>query len=85
MIFEMRQIDALYYIDGWTWNSSYLIGYMYTKARNEKRAFTRWLRNNGVTFKTNSTRIEYDGHADIYEITDRRTHEPLFAAIPIKG
>ena len=81
MRFEIRQIDSLYDGDGWTWNSSYLLTTFQTKAKNEKRAFVRALNNYGIAFKKNRTRIEFDG--DIYEITDRKTKEPLFAAIPM--
>lgn len=81
--FEIREIDALNYgEDGWTWNTSYHAGDMETGAKNERRAFTRWLKNRkGITFKANRTLIEYDG--DVYTIIDRKTKEPLFAAIPL--
>lgn len=80
--FEIREIDAWNYVeDGWIWNTSYHIGDMITSANNEKRAFTKWLKNHhGITFKLNRTLIEYDG--DVYTIIDRKTKEPLFAAIP---
>ena len=80
MKYEVRQIDAWNSPDGWTWNESYRVGEFRTKARNEKRAFVRFLNRHGIVFKKNRTRIEYDG--DIYEIQDRKTREPLFAAIP---
>lgn len=81
--FEIRGIDAFNYgADGWTWNTSYHVGDMETSAKNKKRAFTRWLKNRkGITFKPNRTLIEYDG--DVYTIIDRKTKEPLFAAIPL--
>lgn len=79
--FEIREIDAWMYDDEWTWNTSYYLGDMETSAKNEKRAFTRWLKNHrGITFKCSRTLIEYDG--DVYTIIDRKTKEPLFAAIP---
>ena len=80
MKYEIRQIDSLYDGDTWTWNSSYLLTTFQTKAKNEKRAFVNALKKYGIAFKKNRTRIEYDG--DIYEITDRKTGEPLFAMIP---
>lgn len=81
MKFEIRQLDCYMYDDDWTWNTSYLLGTMETKAQNEKRAFTSWMKNHaGITFKPNRTLIEYDG--DAYTIIDRKTKEPLFAAIP---
>ena len=80
--FEIREIDALNYgeEEGWIWNTSYHMGDMVTSAKNEKRAFTSWMKNHaGITFKPNRTLIEYDG--DVYTIIDRKTKEPLFAAI----
>ena len=81
--FEIRQIDAWYYgeDEGWIWNTSYLMGEMQTKAQNERRAFTAWLKRHlGISFKNNRTLIEHDG--DCYTIIDRKTKEPLFIAIP---
>ena len=81
--FEIRQIDALNYgeDEGWIWNTSYNMGEMVTKAKDEKKAFTAWMKRHlGISFKSNRTLIEYDG--DVYTIIDRKTKEPLFAAIP---
>ena len=81
--FEIREIDALNYgeDEGWIWNTSYHIGEMTTKAKDEKKAFTAWMKRHlGISFKPNRTLIEYDG--DVYTIIDRKTKEPLFAAIP---
>ena len=81
--FEIRQIDALNYgeDEGWIWNTSYNMGEMVTKAKDEKKAFTAWMKRHlGISFKPNRTLIEYDG--DVYTIIDRKTKEPLFAAIP---
>ena len=81
--FEIREIDAWNYgeEEGWIWNTSYHMGDMVTSAKNEKRAFTGWMKKHaGITFKPNRTLIEYDG--DAYTIIDRKTKEPLFAAIP---
>ena len=81
MKFEIRQLDCYMYDDDWTQNTSYLLGTMETKAQNEKRAFTQWMKNHaGVTFKPNRTLIDFDG--DCYTIIDRKTKEPLFIAIP---
>jgi hypothetical protein len=81
--FEIREVDAWNYgeEEGWIWNTSYHMGDMVTSAKNEKRAFTSWMKKHaGITFKPNRTLIEYDG--DVYTIIDRKTKEPLFAAIP---
>lgn len=79
-LFEIREIDAMAYDDDWSWNTSYFMGNMATSAENINRAFTRWLKKKGIVFKNNRTLIEYDG--DVYTIIDRKTKEPLFAAIP---
>jgi hypothetical protein len=81
--FEIREIDAWNYgeEEGWIWNTSYHMGDMVTSAKNKKRAFTSWMKKHaGITFKPNRTLIEYDG--DVYTIINRKTKEPLFAAIP---
>jgi len=77
--FEVREIDALAYDDGWTYNTTYRLG-EFTTAGDVPRAFRRALKRLGVTFYRGRTVTEYDG--DVYEICDRATHEPLFAAIP---
>lgn len=81
MKFEVREIDAWMDVDGWCWNTSWRLGDFETRAKNEKRAFCDYLRKTrGIVFKKNRTRILFDG--DVYEIVDRKTGEPLFAAIP---
>jgi hypothetical protein len=82
MTFEVRQIDAwCNEEEGWWWNTSYRLGCFKTNAKNEKKAFVRFLNRYGIVFRKNKTRITFDG--DVYEIIDRKTKEPLFAAIPI--
>ena len=79
-IYEIREIDAWADPDaGWTWNTSYLVGEMTTNAENVKRAFVRFLNKRGICFKLNRTIIE--DCWDIIEIQDRKTREPLYAAI----
>ena len=82
--FDVRQVDSLCDIEfdflSWYWNASYYLFSFETSAKNEKRAFTQALKKHGITFKKNRTRITFDG--DVYEITDRKTGEILFAAIP---
>ena len=78
--FDVREIDALAYDDGWTYNTSYRLG-EFTTAGDPARALRRYLKQYpGITFYKGRTVTEYDG--DVYEIVDRATHEPLFAAIP---
>lgn len=78
--YEVRQIDAWMYDDEWTWNTSYLVGTFVTYSQNIPRALRRYLKQQGITFVKGRTRTEYDGN--VYEITDRKTGKPLFAAIP---
>ena len=82
MKFEIREVDAWACEEGWVWNSSYRIGVLATKAVNDKRAFIGFLKRHGVVFKKGRTRIESDG--SVYEVVDRKTGEPLFAAIPLE-
>lgn len=80
--YEIRRINAIYAGDCWYWNSSYFYSFLVTRANNVKRAFTDHLRReHGIVFLPGRTRIEFDG--DMYEIQDRKTGEPLFAAIPV--
>lgn len=86
--YEIREVDAIAEYDdpddpeekpAWTWNTSYDLG-EFTTSGDVPRAFRRALAKMGVTFYRGRTRTEYDG--DVYEIVDRATREPLFAAIP---
>ena len=80
--YEIRQIDAWNSPEGWTWNTSYLMGTMATSAENVGKAISRYLKqHHGITFKANRTRTQDDGN--VIEIIDRKTGEPLFAAIPM--
>ena len=81
MKYEIRQLDAWKYEDDWTVNTSYFLGTMKTNARDEKRAFSRFLRKQGIRFKRGRTRIVFDG--DFYTVEDRKTSEPFFIAVPI--
>ena len=80
--FEIRQLDAWGNAEeGYEINTSYHMGEMTTKAQNERKAFTAWMKRHlGISFKKNRTLIEYDG--DCYTIIDRKSKEPLFIAIP---
>ena len=83
--YEIREIDALAEYDNteetpsWIWNTSYRLG-EFTTAGDVPRAFRRALAKMGIQFYRGRTVPEYDGN--VYEIVDRATHEPLFAAIP---
>ena len=83
MKFEIREIDA--WADpecGWTWNTSYYLGTLNTKAQNVKRAFVHYLkRTRGIVFRRGRTIVADETGGDVLEIRDRRTGEPLFAAI----
>lgn len=78
--YEVREIDAYLYDDTWTYNTTYHLG-TFTTAGDPARALRRYLKtHHGVTFYRGRTVTEYDG--DVYEIIDRATRQPLFAAIP---
>lgn len=77
--YELQQVDALAYDDGWTYNETWYLT-TFTTAGDVSRAMRRALARLGVTFYRGRTRTEYDG--SVYEIVDRKTGEPLFVAIP---
>lgn len=86
--YEVREVDALAEYDdpddteetpAWIWNTSYRLG-EFTTAGDVPRAFRRALAKMGIQFYKGRTVTEYDGN--VYEIVDRATREPLFAAIP---
>ena len=80
--FEIRQIDALHLEnEGWFWNASYKMGEFKTSATDEKRAFLYALHKMGIVCKRGKMKVIYD--SDIFEVQDRRTGEPLYAAIPV--
>ena len=81
MRFEIREVDAWAGDDGdWTWNTSYYLGTMTTKAENVKRAFVRYLKSRrGIVFRRGRTAVI--DCCGVIEIRDRRTGEPLFAAL----
>lgn len=78
--YEIRQIDAWNSEEGWTWNESYHLGDFTTAAADHKKAFLNALKRLGIVSKRGKTKVVFDG--DIYELQDRKTDEPLFAAIP---
>lgn len=79
--YEVREIDALHDGENWNWNTSYYMGTMSTNAQNTRKALSNYLKQyHGITFKANRTRTQDDG--SVIEIIDRKTGEPLFAAIP---
>ena len=79
--YDVREIDAWSDPEsGWIWNTSYHIGTMETAAEDVRRALTAYLKKHGIVFKLNRTIIYDDG--SVIEIQDRKTKEPLYAAIP---
>ena len=83
VIFEVRQVDAWASPDGWEYNTVYNLGMFATKAKNERKAITGYLRRkHGIIFKKNKTRFEFDG--DNYTIVERATGCPLFDAILVR-
>lgn len=78
--FDVRGIDAWCYDGGWTFNDSWYIGRMETSG-DIKRAFYRFMKKNGVTFKRGWFQIEFDG--DCYTIIQRFTGMPVYIAMPV--
>ncbi len=76
--FEVIQIDAIAYDEDWVWNESFKLGEFLTRAQDEGRAFTAWLRNKGITFRKGYTMIEDDFEG--LTIMERGTRKPLFYA-----
>lgn len=81
--YEIRQIDAWENEEGgYTWNNSIHIGEFTTAAADHKSAFLRALRKMGIICQRGKCKVDFDG--DIYELINRKTGEPLLAAIPIQ-
>lgn len=78
--YDVREVWALPYEDGWYYNETFHISTFKTRAQDEARAFRRALNRMGIVFIKGRTRTEYDG--DVFEIVDRKTGEPLFCAVP---
>ena len=80
--YEIRQIDAWgNRKEGYWWNDSFHIAEYETSANDHKRAFLYKLHTLGIVCNQGECRIDYDG--SIYELQQRKTGKPLFAAIPI--
>ena len=79
-MYEILQVEAWADGDGgWTYNNAFRLGTMKTAAKKPEKAFRRWLSRKGVCFKKYATIAVDDGY--VLEIQDRKTGEPLFAAV----
>lgn len=79
--YDLRKVDALQEEEGlWYWNSSLHYSEFSTAADN-KRAFLYALHKEGIYCKRGKCRAYFDG--EIFVLEDRKTKEPLFAAIPL--
>ena len=79
MKFEIRQIDAWFDGETWTYNESFHIGEFTTNAKDLKKAFCNALHNSGIVFNRGRVVIVDDG--DTLEAQNRKDGEPLFVAI----
>ena len=81
--YDIRQVDAWNDCEGgWIWNTSYHLGCLATGAADHKKAFLSYLRRNlDIRPRRGMCRVAYDG--SVYELQDRRTGEPLIAAVPM--
>ena len=82
MKFEIRQIDAWFDGESWTYNESFRIGEFSTQAKNVKRAFCRALHRLGVVFYRGCVAVVDEG--DLLEVKNRKSGEPFFVAIPME-
>lgn len=89
--YEIRQVDAWAEYDdpddpdeapAWIYNETWHLGNFVTASADVPRAFRRALGNIGIALTPHATRTVHDG--DVYEIIDRETGAPLFAAIPME-
>ncbi len=82
--FEIRQIEDWDDPEsGWIWNTSYHLGeFAVLDSANEKRAFLNALHKLGITLARGAYVVVCDGN--IYEVQDRKTGEPILAAIPME-
>lgn len=81
--YEVHQVSAMMQDDeSWYYNETWKMFEYTTTAADRARAFRRALARFGISFIKGRTRTEYDG--DVYEIVDRKTGEPLYAAIPME-
>ncbi len=81
--FEIRQVEAWNDPEGgWVWNDSYRLGeFSVLDGANEKRAFLKALHKLGIKLARGAYVVVCDN--DIYEVQDRKTGEPILAAIPL--
>lgn len=81
--FEIRQVESWKDEEGgWVWNDSYALGeFSVLDYANEKRAFLTTLHKLGVKLTQGAYVVVCEN--GIYEVQNRKTGEPLFAAIPL--
>lgn len=82
MKYEIRQIDAWFDVEAWTYNETFHIGEFTTNAKNLKKAFCNALHNLGIVFNRGRVVIVDDGGT--LEVQNRKDGEPLFVAIPME-
>lgn len=81
MEFEIRKIEAINEEGkGWRLNTISPIGKFRTNATDQKRAFLYALHKTGYICKRGRMAVVFDGKT--YTVQDRRTGQPLFAAVP---
>ena len=74
--YELRQVDALWYDDGWSWNESYFIEDVELEEGTEKDFLLEQI----VPECRKYFEVEYDG--DVYELCDKtEENRPVLALI----
>ena len=82
MKYEIKQISARKNEKGvWTWKNAMTIGEFQTNAKNHKKAFLYHLHKMGIILK--SGKFTINASKNVLEVRDRKTNEPIFAAVPI--
>lgn len=79
--YEIRQVEAWEYPDGWVYNQSWHVCNVKTNAENLSKVFYNTLKKNGITFKRWKTLC--NNECEILEIIDRKSKEPLFCMVPM--
>ena len=79
---DIREVDAWYYgvDEGWTYNQTFHICSIKTKANNIGQAILRTLKKRNIRFKKGTIRVD-ESTWNIVEIQNRKTGEPLYCGI----
>ena len=81
MWFEIRRIDGLRLSEGWVWNNSVRLGaFKVPEGKDAKKTFLKKLKKIATLRKWRISAVD-DWGAIL--IIDKKTQEPLYAALPM--